>query len=86
MNPAQPAAELTQLTALEERLAGLERAVATLQQRLDALGQTEGRLEELVALLQQEADTLVQAEGQTERWLKAVEHELIENRTEHEDF
>jgi uncharacterized protein involved in exopolysaccharide biosynthesis len=51
-----PLAELTTLAALEERLAGLERNVATLQQQLEAVGQTEGKLEELVALLQQQAD------------------------------
>jgi hypothetical protein len=39
-----------------------------------------------VALLKQEADTLVQAEGQTEHRLKAVEHELLAERAEHEDF
>jgi hypothetical protein len=82
----QPAAELSQFAVLEERIARLELTVATLQQRLDALGQIEGQLEELVAHLQQEAATLAQAEGQTEHRLKAVEHELIESRTDHEDF
>ena len=80
------ATELTQLAVLEERLAGLERAVATLQQQLDGLAQTEGKLEALVALLKQEADTLVQAEGQTAHRLKAVEHELLAERADHEDF
>ena len=78
--------ELTQFAMLEERLAGLERAVATLQQQLDGLAQTEGKLEELVALLKQEADTLNQAAGQTERRIKAVEQELLAERAEHEDF
>ena len=74
------------ITKLEEHLAALEQAVASIQQQLEALGQTEGKLEELVALLKQEADALGQAGCQIECWLKAVEHELIENRTEHEDF